>query len=355
MRVLVTGGAGFVGSSIALALAARRPSWEVVALDNLVRRGSELNVPRLRDAGVEFVRGDVRSREDVLGVDAVSAVVECAAEPAATSGLDGDTSYVFETNLVGAYNALELARVHHAQMVFVSTSRVYSIPAQRGLRYREDETRFVLEDEQPFVGASARGLSEAFPVDGARSLYGTTKLAAELLVAEYADAFDLPTVVNRCGVIAGPWQMGKVDQGVFTFWMLAHVFGRPLRYIGYGGSGKQVRDLVHVDDVVDLVEAQLAAPAEWAGGVFNVGGGLAGSLSLRETTELCRQLSGNEVPIEGVADQSAADVPIYVSDCSAIEEAKGWRPTRSPREILQDVHDWIRAHERELHQTLVAP
>jgi CDP-paratose 2-epimerase len=103
------------------------------------------------------------------------------------------------------------------------------------------------------------------------------------------------------------------------------------------------------------VEAQLAAPAEWAGGVYNVGGGLAGSLSLRETTELCRQLSGNEVPIEGVADQSAADVPIYVSDCSAIEEAKGWRPTRSPREILQDVHDWIRAYERELHQTLVAP
>jgi CDP-paratose 2-epimerase len=289
----------------------------------------------------------------VLRVGAVSAVVECAAEPAATSGLDGDTSYVFETNLVGAYNALELARLERAQMVFVSTSRVYSIPAQRGLRYREDETRFVLEDKQPFPGASARGLSESFPVDGVRSLYGTTKLAAELLVAEYADAFDLPTVVNRCGVIAGPWQMGKVDQGVFTHWMLSFYFKRDLAYFGYGGSGKQVRDLVHVDDVVDLVEAQLAAPDEWAGRVFNVGGGVEGSLSLLETTALCRELSGNEVPIEAVPDQSAADVPIYVSDCAAIEEAKGWRPTRGPRQILADVHDWIRAHERDLAATLV--
>ena len=90
---------------------------------------------------------------------------------------------------------------------------------------------------------------------GARTLYGATKLAAEHLLAEY----DVPWVVNRCGVIAGPWQMGKVDQGVFTYWALAHHFGRDLRYIGYGGTGKQVRDLLHVDDLVELVDRLLAA------------------------------------------------------------------------------------------------
>ena len=109
-------------------------------------------------------------------------------------------------------------------------------------------------------GASPAGIAEDFPLEGARTLYGATKLAAELLVAEYADAFGLQAVIDRCGVIAGPWQMGKVDQGVFTYWMLAHHFGRPLRYIGYGGAGKQVRDLLHVDDLVDLVDEQLADP-----------------------------------------------------------------------------------------------
>ena len=112
-------------------------------------------------------------------------------------------------------------------------------------------------------------------------------------------------MIDRCGVIAGPWQMGKVDQGVFTHWMLAHHFGNPLSYIGFGGEGKQVRDLLHVDDLVDLVERQLLDPAAWDGRTVNVGGGRECSLSLLETTEICRELTGNEVPIEPVAETRA--------------------------------------------------
>ncbi len=110
-------------------------------------------------------------------------------------------------------------------------------------------------------------------MDGPRTLYGATKLAAELLIEEYRASLGVPAVIDRCGVIAGPWQMGKVDQGVFTHWMLAHHFRQPLSYIGFGGGGKQVRDLLHVEDLVDLVERQLieresgtAAPSMWAGG-----------------------------------------------------------------------------------------
>ena len=108
---------------------------------------------------------------------------------------------------------------------------------------------------------------------GARTLYGATKLAAELLIEEYAAAFDLRAAIDRCGVIAGPWQMGKVDQGVFAWWLLSHLFRRPLSYIGYGGTGKQVRDLLHIDDLVDLVDDQLAEPERWSGVTANVGGG----------------------------------------------------------------------------------
>ena len=153
---------------------------------------------------------------------------------------------------------------------------------------------------QPVAGASEHGIAEDFPLDGARTLYGATKLAAELLIAEYADAFGVRGVIDRCGVIAGPWQMGKVDQGVFTHWLLAHRLGRPLTYIGYGGTGKQVRDLLHVDDLCELILEQLADPEGWDGATVNVGGGVEGRLSLRETTDLCRELTGNEVPIEPV-------------------------------------------------------
>jgi len=344
-RLLVTGGAGFVGANVCVALAARHPDWELVALDNLHRAGSQLNLPRIEGAGVEFVRADVRDLSALRAVGPIDALVECSAEPSALVGMTGDTSYPFETNLVGAYNCLELARSHEAQMVFLSTSRVYPYPALSELRLRESATRFELADEQDLPGVSATGISERFPLDGPRTLYGTTKLAAELLIAEYAANFGIRAVVDRCGVIAGPWQMGRVDQGVFTFWLLHHHFGQPLTYLGYGGSGLQVRDLLHIDDVVELIDEQLCDPERWSGFVGNVGGGRECSLSLLETTAICRELTGAEVAIERSSQARAGDVPLYLSDCSRLFEATGWRPTRGAREVLADIHSWVQENE----------
>jgi CDP-paratose 2-epimerase len=327
-RLLITGGAGFVGSNLAVSLAARHPDWEIVALDNLYRRGSKLNLPRLERGGVEFVEGDVREPRDLERFGSLGALIECSAEPSVMSGVDGDTSYLLHTNLTGAYNCLELARRSGAFLLFLSTSRVYPVAPQLELALEETETRFELIDEQPLAGASAAGISEEFPLGGARTLYGTTKLAAELLIEEYRAAFGVEAVVDRCGVIAGPWQMGKVDQGVFTHWMLAHHFGNPLSYIGFGGRGKQVRDLLHVEDLVDLVERQLLDPGEWDGRTVNVGGGRQVSLSLLETTAICRELTGNEIAIEPVAETRAGDVPIYLSDCERLFGLDDWRPRR---------------------------
>jgi CDP-paratose 2-epimerase len=351
VRLLITGGAGFVGGNLAMAMAGRHPDWEVVVLDNLMRRGSELNLPRLKRAGVEFAHGDVREPADLGAVGDFDAMVECSAEPSVLAGF-ADPSYSVQTNLLGAFNCLEAARRAEAFVVFLSTSRVYPVAPQLELRIEEAETRFELAAEQPFEGAGAEGISEDFPLSGARTIYGATKLSAEHLIEEYADVFGLRAVTDRCGVIAGPWQMGKVDQGVFSWWLLSHLFGRPLTYIGYGGSGKQVRDLLHVDDLVDLVDEQLGAPDAWSGAVVNAGGGRDCSLSLLETTELCRELTGNEVPIAIEPEARPGDVPVYLSDCARLRSLTSWRPRRGPREILADILEWSAENEEALRSTL---
>lgn len=341
-RVLVTGGAGFVGASVCVALGAD-PEHEVIALDNLHRRGSELNLDRLERSGVQFVRGDVRDEAALGAIGPIEALVECSAEPSALAGMSGDTAYSFQTNLVGAYNCLELARRNDAQLIFLSTSRVYPYGALSALNLEQTETRFELAKTQPVPGASPAGISESFPLDGPRTLYGATKLAAELLIAEYAANFELATVIDRCGVIAGPWQMGRVDQGVFTYWLLHHHFRRPLTYLGYGGTGRQVRDLLHVDDLVALILDQLAGRERWRGFKGNVGGGRDCSLSLVEATEVCRELTGHEVAIASSEDRRPGDVPVYISDCSRLQRVSEWRPSRSAGEILADTHAWLEA------------
>jgi CDP-paratose 2-epimerase len=353
MRILVTGGAGFVGGSISVALAERISGARVVAADNLRRRGSELNLPRLAAAGVTFAHADVRNPADLEVLGPVDLIVECSAEPSALAGVDGRMDYLYATNTDGAYHCLELARRHDAALIFLSTSRVYPIAALRSLSTIEEPTRLAIGDDQAVPGASPLGIAEDFPLAGARTLYGATKLAAELLVTEYVEAFGLRALVLRCGVIAGPWQMGRVDQGVFTYWLLAHRFGVPLRYLGFGGTGKQVRDILHVDDLVDLIISEISDPSRWDGAPLNIGGGLAGSLSLVELTDLCSSISGQATRVTGAPDEPRpGDVPVYITDHTRLTEATGWTPSRTPSHVLEDIWTWASVRQEQLRALL---
>jgi CDP-paratose 2-epimerase len=351
-HILITGGAGFVGSSLALNLRANAPSLQITAFDNLKRRGSELNLPRLKDAGIVFVHGDVRNREDLSSLNGVDCILECSAEPSVLAGYGGSPDYLLNTNLLGTINCLELARATRADMIFLSTSRVYPIAALNGLSLREENTRFVLSEKQPFPGASAAGISEEFPLEGARSLYGTSKLCSELLIQEYIAAYGLRAIINRCGVIAGPWQMGKVDQGVAVLWAARHVFGGKLDYIGYGGRGKQVRDMLHIDDLFDLISLELNDIGTWNAKTFNVGGGAASSASLCELTRICEELSENRIQIGSNPEVRAGDVPLYITDNTRVSSQTGWAPTRGIEQIMRDIEKWLRANERVLRPIL---
>lgn len=344
-RLLITGGAGFVGSNLAVAFKQHFADLTVVAADNLKRRGSELTLPRLRAHGVEFQHADVRCPEDLAELPPCDLLIDCSAEPSVHRGATGSPSYVLNTNLTGTLNCLELARRQDAAVVFLSTSRVYPIEALNALPYQETATRFVWTTAE-------HGVSEKFPLDGPRSMYGASKLSSELILQEYVASYRLPALVNRCGILTGPWQMGRVDQGVVALWCARHHYRRPLRYTGFGGTGKQVRDLLHVDDLFDLLLAQLGRLDQWTGRPFNVGGGNAGSVSLSELTELCRQVTGNTVAITSEPETSPLDLRIYITDARLAEQTFAWKPQRSPAKIVADIHQWIREHEQFLEPIL---
>jgi CDP-paratose 2-epimerase len=341
MKILITGGAGFVGSYLALSFA-RESSHRIVVFDNLKRRGSELNLGDLRRAGIEFVHGDIRNPEDFESLsDNFDLFIDASAEPSVLAGVKESPAYVLKTNLGGTLNCLEFARGRAGGFIFLSTSRVYSIEPLRNLKLAETKSRFVLEVVQPFPGVGTQGIDENFPVHQARSFYGASKLASEMIVQEYASQYQFPSVINRCGVIAGPGQFGKADQGVFTYWVAAHLFNRPLKYTGFGGEGKQVRDVLHPSDLFDLIHAQLGKLASLRGDVYNVGGSLTSSVSLKELTGLCQEVTSKEVEIASDAQTHSVDIPLYVSDNRKVSQAFSWTPQRTHREIVEEIAAWI--------------
>jgi CDP-paratose 2-epimerase len=311
-----------------------------------------MNIPRLKENNVEFMHGDIRCREDLCLGAKIDLMIECSAEPSVLSGLKNNPAYIINTNLTGTVNCLELARKQKADVIFLSSSRVYPYEALNKIKMKELDSRFDWQDNQHTEGWSKKGIDTQFTTEGAKTFYGATKLASELLLQEYIANYGIKAVINRCGVIAGPWQFGKVDQGVFTFWMLAHYFRKEIKYIGFGAKGKQVRDLLHINDLFSLIDLQASCLNRINGKIYNVGGGRAVSLSLLETTKLCEEISGNRVKKAKVLPNRPGDIAIYLTDNRKVTQELGWVPENNPKKILSDIYSWIRKNEKQIKQFL---
>ena len=353
--VLITGGAGFVGSNLALLWKRSRPDDEVVAFDNLHRAGSELSIPRLQAGGVRFQHGDLRNPEDLATLGAAQLVIDCAAEPSVQAGQGDDSEGLVRNNLLGTLNCLEFCRRHDAGIVFPSTSRVYPIAPLRALPLESRGQRLDLPTDAEGLGWSQQGIRSDFPMRGSRSLYGATKFASELLVEEYHALHGLPAVIYRCGVLAGPWQLARVDQGFLALWAARHLWGGPLDYRGFGGTGQQVRDVLHVEDLFDLIERQVPDLEHLGAATFGVGGGHDNSVSLRELSLLCAERCERKLEIGSVKETHPADVPWFVNDNREIEASTGWKPRRDLGCVLDDVFDWLRAASPQLKHVLGHP
>ncbi|HEY8894977.1 MAG TPA: NAD-dependent epimerase/dehydratase family protein [Niastella sp.] len=351
--ILITGGAGFVGSNLAVLLKQKYPNYQIICFDNLKRRGSELNLQKLRSHDIEFIHGDIREKSDFEQIQVpVHCVIDAAAEPSVLAGLDGNSDYLIGTNLNGTINALNFCMKHKAKFIFLSTSRIYPIKAIEEIEVVEAATRFEIAATQKLTGINTNGITETFPLAGARSLYGATKLASEMMVEEYNEMFGLQTVINRCGVITGPYQMGKVDQGVVVLWMARHFWKKSLSYVGYGGTGKQVRDMIHIKDLFNIIDLQIHQIEKFNGQIFNIGGSRNISTSLQELTTICERITGNKITIQPVAETRKADIKLYITDNSKISALTGWAPQITVNEIMEDIFEWIRNNEHQLKPVL---
>lgn len=351
-KILITGGCGFVGSNLAIKIKTNFPKIQIVVMDNLKRRGSELNISRLKEFEIEFVHGDIRNKEDFNEIGAIDILIEAAAEPSVLAGINSTPDYVLNSNLIGTINCLNFALKNKAKFIFLSTSRVYPIKNLNKINFEEGETRLLITENQSFDGISTKGISEDFPLNGARSFYGTSKLASELLIQEYVEFYGLKAVINRCGVLTGPWQMGKIDQGVIVLWLAKHYWKNDLSYIGFGGEGKQVRDILHINDLFDLLILQIQDIDTFSGEIFNIGGSNEISVSLQELTTYCEKITGNKIQIKKVIENRSADIPIYITDNTKITTLSGWKPKIGTEEILGDVFKWLRDNENSVKKLL---
>ena len=339
MKILITGICGFAGSSIAKMLLQHHSSLQILGLDNFSRKGSELNISELTNFGIGLVRGDIRSQSDIDELPKVDWVIDCAANPSVLAGLDGNSSsrQLLEHNLIGTINLLEYCKRHKAGLILLSTSRVYSASELSALPVKLSDYRFELQDCN-MNGVSKSGISEDFPTTAPLSLYGASKLASETLILEYGECYGFPVWINRCGVLAGAGQFGKVDQGIFSFWIHSFKEKKPLKYIGFNGSGHQVRDALHPKDLVPLLSRQLMEPSLDAPKIINIGGGIENSMSLKQLSEWCQKRLGPNEVISST-ESRPMDAPWIVLDSKNAQNAWDWIIKTKLEQILDEIAD----------------
>jgi len=351
LKVLITGAAGFVGCKMVEYLRKSDPNLCIIGMDNLSRSGSEFNLPVLEANKCIFFKGDISNLKDVEELPVVDWIIDCAANPSVLAGLQNDSLRLVNDNLSGTILLLEKCKRDAAGLILLSTSRVYSIEKLCALPLQVKDKQLTLQLESILPpGCTYKGITEDFSTGAPISLYGSTKLASETLALEYFYSFGFPVWINRCGVIAGPGQFGKIDQGIFSYWIYQYLLNRPLSYIGFGGTGFQSRDMVHPLDIFDMVIKQIFDPVASSPRILNLGGGINSNRSLAELNEFCAANIKPDKVIQEVKESRQFDIPFYATDFSLAENVWGWRPKINAEEIFMQILKYGSEHINQIAQ-----
>ncbi|KXA97108.1 nucleoside-diphosphate sugar epimerase [candidate division MSBL1 archaeon SCGC-AAA259I09] len=345
MKVLVTGGAGFIGSHVALFYAEKE--HEVIALDNLSRMNVLASASEKRNTAgynwnylkkaenIKRIEADIRNEEKIEKIaNDVDAIIHCAGQVAVTSSL-AERREDFTTNALGTFNVLEAARKAKTDpaLVFTSTNKVYGNNVNR-IPVKEKGTRYEFDEEY------SNGISEEFPIDTCEHTpYGVSKLSGDLYVQDYAYRNELDAAVFRMSCIYGPRQFGVEDQGWVAHFIISILEDNGLTIYG---DGKQVRDVLWVDDLVKAFDSFIERKNEIDNPIFNIGGGENNTLSLLELLDIVGNESGKRTEVK-YGDWREGDQKVYVSDISKARKELSWSPQNNPDQGIRKFIDWYKS------------
>ena len=340
MKILITGGCGFVGANIALFLNSK--GYKIESLDNLSRKGSNYNLNILKQNKIKNYKIDISNYKKLSKLPKYDLVIDCCAE-AAVEVSRKNIDKVINTNLIGTLNVLKKVKQDSSKILFLSSSRIYPINESNKLIKSNLIKKKIIQKKM---------FGEKDNIQGAKTIYGLTKLTSEMLIEEFAYAFKIKYLINRCGVISGPLQFGKQDQGFVSLWLWRHIKKKKINYIGYGGNGFQIRDVLHINDLCNLIHQQILNFNKINNKKFNVGGGRKSYTSLRELTKICQKLTGNKIKISSTKKTSIYDIPYYISDNTKIKRTYKWIPKNDIFDIVTDTYNWLNKNKKDLKRYL---
>ena len=330
MKVLITGGCGFVGTNLSLYLSSK--GFNVNTLDNLSRKGSKYNLSLLKQKKIKNFNIDIGNFKNILKLPKYDLIIDCCAE-AAVEISRKEIDKVINTNLIGTLNILKKIKKDNSKIIFLSTSRVYPIlETNKNLRSKIIKSKLKINNM----------FEENSSTTGPKTIYGVTKLASEMLIEEFSYAFNIKYIINRCGVISGPLQFGKQDQGFVSLWVWKHLNKSKMKYIGYGGFGNQVRDVLHIDDLCELIYLQIKKFKKINNKLFTVGGSKKSYVSLVELTKICEKLTKNKIKFKKIQKTSIYDIPYYISNNNLVTKTYKWKPKKKINNIVNDVFIWLK-------------
>ena len=330
MKILITGGCGFVGSNLALFL--KKKGFAVHTLDNLTRKGSKYNSNLLKKQKIKNYKINISNIKKIKSLPKYDLILDCCAE-AAVEISKNDFDKVINTNLIGTINILKKSKNDKSKIIFISSSRIYPL---------EEMNKIIKNKNLKSKIKISKMFSEKDKIIGPKTIYGLTKLCSEMLIEEFSYAYQLKYLINRCGVISGPLQFGKQDQGCVSLWIWRHLNKKKLSYIGYGGYGNQIRDVLHIDDLSELILLQIKNINKINNKLFTVGGSKTSYTSLSQLTKLCQKITGNKIKMGKVSKTSSYDIPYYLSDNTHVSNTYRWKPKRNINQVVMDTFLWLK-------------
>ena len=285
----------------------------------------------LKKNNIKNYNFDIANQNSFKKLPRYHLIIDCCAE-AAIEVSKKEIDKVINTNLIGTINILKKAKKDNSKIIFLSSSRVYPIvPINKIINSKTIKKALPINKK----------INEFESIQGPKSIYGLTKLASEMFIEEFSYAFGIKYLINRCGVISGPLQFGKQDQGFVSLWIWRHLNRKKLNYIGYGGHGNQIRDVLHINDLCNLILTQIKKFNQINNKLFTVGGSNKSYTSLKNLTLICEKITKNKINIGKKPKTSIYDIPYYITNNKNVSKTYKWKPKKNIYDVVKDTYIWL--------------